>query len=297
MTQKIYIGLLCLIFILVGCSTPSPSPTPTVPPTATRAPLTPEMVMNAEYQLNAANAVRLVRLQNGVYEAGTGPDFQSVHVADRPVLGDLNRDGLEDVAAVVGENYGGSGVFTYLAVFMNREGELLHQFSTLIDDRPQIQGIKIEDDKIILDAVVHSADDPMCCPSFPVRRTYQLTKSGLTLVSQTSTTPTGAERVITITSPKNGDQVSGSVQVTGNVTIGPFENNLVYTIYDAMGKELARGPFPVSSDGLGGPGTFDHTIDLSQIPPGLIIRIMLSDLSAADGSMLAMDSVEVLVSE
>jgi hypothetical protein len=46
---------------------------------------------------------------------------------------------------------------------------------------------------------------------------------------------------------------------------------------------------------MGAPGTFDSVIDLSAIPAGTVIRIELQDLSMADGHMLAMDSVELVV--
>jgi riboflavin synthase alpha subunit len=117
----------------------------------------------------------------------------------------------------------------------------------------------------------------------------------LTLARQTSRTPTGAERAITITDPRDGDQISGSVQLAGSVTIAPFENNLVYTIIDASGNELASGSITVDAETLGGPGTFDQAIDLGAIPAGSIVRILVSDVSVADGSTLAMDSVEVFV--
>ncbi len=44
----------------------------------------------------------------------------------------------------------------------------------------------------------------------------------------------------------------------------------------------------------GAASAFNATLDLSAFPPGNI-RIEISDLSAADGSVLALDSVEVVV--
>jgi hypothetical protein len=307
--NKLIMVMLVFVLVLTGCAAPSATQTPagvavTEVPPPTEAPVLPtptagvmslEMIRNGIYQLNGTNQPRQIKLVNGAFVSGSGADFVSARLGDLIATGDLNGDAQQDAAAVVGENYGGTGVFTFLAVLMNQEGKPVHQFSALIDDRPQITGIQIEDGQIILDAIVHDVDDPMCCPTFPVTRTYQLTKSGLTLARQTSKTPTGAERAITITSPKNGEQVSGSVQLSGEVTIAPFENNLVYKIVDEIGKELASGPITVNADGLGGPGTFDSPIDLSAVPAGSIIRILISDISMVDGSTLAMDSVVVLV--
>jgi hypothetical protein len=313
--------IILLIFsLLTGCSspaaapnTPAPTaapaatsaaviPTPAVPPTATAVPATPtpsgltaEMVKNAEYTLNAASSPATVQLKDGVYESGSGADYVSVHMGDQIAFADLNADGKTDAVAVVGENYGGSGVFYYLAVYLDQDGKPQYYAAKLVDDRAKINAVTILKRQILLDALVHGLKDSMCCPTFPVKRIYQLSKSGLEWVRQTSKTPDGKERVITIESPANGDQVSGSMQVKGTTSVAPFENNLTYKIFDPTGKELASGPFSVTSDGLGGPGTFDNPVDLSAIPAGMLIRFELSDVSAADGSILAMDSVEVLV--
>lgn len=285
--RKLFIILLIFSLLLAGCS--SPAATPMLPG------LTAEMIKNAQYTVNAANAPRTVQLNSGVYETGAGTDFISIQMGEQMAFGDLNGDGMVDAAAVVGENYGGSGDFTYLVVFLNRSGALLDSFATLIGDRPKINALQIDNRQIVLDAVVHGPKDGICCPSFPVLRTYNLNKSGLNWMRQTSKTPDGAERAITIESPANVAQVSGSVRVKGTVSISPFENNLAYKIYDATGKELANGPFSVSSDGAVSPGTFDNPIDLSAIPAGLLVRFELSDVSAADGSTLAMDSLELFM--
>ena len=58
---------------------------------------------------------------------------------------------------------------------------------------------------------------------------------------------------------------------------------------------LAEGPLQVISEEMGGPGTFDSPIDISTLPAGPPIRLALLDLSAADGSILAMDSVALVV--
>jgi len=312
--------ILFIFSLLTGCSSPAATPsapvpivapaatgttvipTPAVLPTATAVPVTPtptgltaEMVKNAQYTLNAASSPATVQLKDGVYESGSGADYVSVHMGDPMAFADLNAEGMTDAVAVVGENYGGSGDFYYLVVYLNQDGKPQYYAAKPIDDRPKINAVYILKRQILLDALVHGPQDGMCCPSFPVQRIYQLSKIGLDWIRQNSRTPDGKERVITIESPANDDQVSGSMQVKGTTSVAPFENNLTYKIFDPTGKQLASGPFSVSSDGLGGPGTFDNPIDLSAIPAGLLIRFELSDVSAADGSILAMDSVELLI--
>jgi len=194
------------------------------------------------------------------------------------------------------ENTGGSGTFISAVVILGEDGQPVQSGSALIGDRVKITSLTIQPDhKIVLTGTIHGPNDPMCCPTFQVTETYQLSKSGLELVRLTSQTPDGKERAIHIESPANAAQVSDSVEVKGNVSISPFENNLVYRIYDGTGKKWAEGPIQVKSAEMGGPGTFDTTIDISNIPAGLLIRLEILDLSAADGSTLAMDSVELLV--
>ena len=86
-----------------------------------------------------------------------------------------------------------------------------------------------------------------------------------------------------------------SVPIKGTVAIAPFENNLAYRIFDVSGIELAAGPISVSAPDLGAPGTFDAIIPLGSTLSGSIIRVEVQDISAADGSLLAMDSVELVV--
>jgi hypothetical protein len=79
------------------------------------------------------------------------------------------------------------------------------------------------------------------------------------------------------------------------VAIAPFENTLTYRIYDVGGVELAVGAIAVTAADLGAPGAFDEVISLGNILSGAAIRIEIQDISAADGSLLAMDSVELVV--
>ena len=83
--------------------------------------------------------------------------------------------------------------------------------------------------------------------------------------------------------------------MAGTVTISPFENNLSYKIFDMSWTELKAGSFLVDSAGMGTPGTFSVAIDLAGIAAGTVIRLEVYDLSPADGSMLAMDSVVMTV--
>ena len=305
-----------LIFLLgvflIGCrpatppSTPSdqtqttPAPvidTTSAPETSTAVPEEAKQILNAQYQLGATDALQVVQLADGKFEQGTqgSSDSISVAVSDFIAVGDLNADGTKEVAALVSENYGGSGVFVFLAVYANENGTLTFQNSTMVDDRPQLMALSIQGGEIFLDAVIHGTDEPMCCPTLRTTRHYRFVDNQLDMTDYATFTPAGKPRTITIESPESGTEVFTSVPIKGKVAIAPFENNLAYRIYDVSGIELSAGPISVSAPDPGAAGTFEALIPLGNILSGALIRIEVQDLSAADGSLLAMDSVELVV--
>jgi hypothetical protein len=109
-----------------------------------------------------------------------------------------------------------------------------------------------------------------------------------------SSTADGKQRTIEIKSPADGSAVTGSLQLSGDVSVAPFENNLSYIVYDEASNQLAAGPVTITATTQGSPGTFSVPISLTGIPSGTTIYLEVRDLSAADGSLLAMDSVKLL---
>jgi hypothetical protein len=196
---------------------------------------------------------------------------------------------------LLAENYGGTGVFTSVLAILNVNGGPVQAGGYMIDDRPMPSGLVIQDRKIVFSGAIHGPNDPGCCPTFPVVETLGLTKGGLQLEQLASTTPTGQLRAVNIESPKDGEQVpAGPLQLRGSFTISPFENTFACKVTDATGKEWYAGPMTVQGE-AGQPGVFDQEIDLSMVPPGLLVRIQIIDVSAADGSTLAMNSIELML--
>lgn len=268
------------------------------PRTPTSAPDFVADVRNAQYQLGTPDSLQVVQLADGKFEQGTpgGTDFISVQVTDFVAIGDLNADGVNEIAALVSENFGGTGVFVFLAVYADMNGMLVFQTSTIVDDRPQLNALSIENNEIFLDATIHRSEDPLCCPTLRTARHYRLTEGDQLVMSDYTTfTPDGRPRTITIESPASGTEVFSSIQIKGSVAIAPFENNLTYSIKDAGGVELSRGAISVSAPDLGAPGTFDAVIPLGNILSGAVIRLEVQDINAEDGSLFAMDSVELVV--
>jgi hypothetical protein len=305
--------ILLLTTLLIGCrpATPTPVATPamalsslpegltTVVPTQTPplVGITPRQVKNSIYELGNTSTPRTVQLVDGVYTEGNPGDtgYLKVQVSDFIALGDLTADGINEAAAIVSEYHGGSGVFVFLAVYSEQDGEPVFTTSVFVDDRPKIGGLEIKDNEIRLGATVHRLDEPMCCPTLETIRHFRLINDQLDMTDFATLTPTGQPRIITIDSPPYGMAVSGSVQVQGKVAVAPFENNLTYVIKDAGNVELSRGAMTVDANDLGGPGTFQASIPLSDILSGAVISIEVQDVSVADGSLLGMDSVRLVV--
>ncbi len=273
---------------------PTPTPVPTEPPvTPTAAPLTIQDLKNTEYDLPEYR--RTVKLADGSYESGSGADYINAKLVEPVAFGDLNGDGLEDAAVLLAENGGGSGVFVSVVAMINQDGYPVQSSSILIDDRPNIDNLAIDNGQIVVTAEIHGPSDPGCCPNFPVTETYAWTPTNLMLVRLSSKTPTGSERSIHLDQPATSAEVSGSTRVQGTFTISPFENTLTYWAVDSHGIKLAQGPLPAKSDGLGGPGTFDAAVDLSGVPSGTKVWLEIVDVSPADGVPLALDSALVTV--
>ncbi|HET6821614.1 MAG TPA: Gmad2 immunoglobulin-like domain-containing protein [Anaerolineales bacterium] len=304
--------IVLLLLLLIGCRPATPPPTTTDPAQVTSepgggetsSPATPtsvsdqvEEIRNAQYQPGTAEGSQLVQLTDGKFEQGTpgSEDFISVQVTDFVAIGDLDADGTEEAAALISENYGGTGVFVFLAVFSQVDGTWTFQTSSMVDDRPELRKLSIANNEIFLDAVIHGADEPMCCPTLRTMRHYRFVDNLLDMIDYTTFTPDGQPRTITIESPANGAEVFTTVPIKGKVAIAPFENNLVYRIVDLSGIELSAGPIAVTAPDLGAPGTFDAVIPLGNNLSGAIIRLEVQDVSAADGSLLGMDSVELVV--
>jgi hypothetical protein len=306
-------AILAVLTAVLACNLPGAGPTPGLPPSnvtlainselppptvpaatvsvPTVPPLTVAMIKNGTYKTPQVGQV--VTLTDGVYDRATSNE-DIFHVALEAVaLGDLNDDGAVDAAAIMSENTGGTGFFKSLIVILNQNGAPMQWTDRYLEDRAGIKGLTIQNGRILLDAMLHGPNDGLCCPSFPVLETFRLRDRRLILAHFIST-PAGTRREILITSPTAGGSVSGSMPVAGTVTVLPFENTLAYAVFDKDENKIASGTITVTP-GAGSSGTFAAAIDLSGIPLGMIVRLEISDLSAADGSILAMDSVDVLV--
>jgi hypothetical protein len=296
--------VLCLLAsLLAGCNLPTVTPIPSATvtslqpsPTAT-ATQPPALSLDTfkNFTFFAPTYKKDVTLVNGKYQAGSGADYFLASLQEKAAFGDLNGDGQSDAALLLAENGGGSGVFVSLIVFLNQNGKPVQAGDMLIDDRPKVDSLAIQDGQITLEGVIHGPNDPMVSPTLAVKETYHVQEKTLVLSRLATKPEKGDWRSIQIESPANGSAASGSVQIKGSMPIAPFENNLSIKLYDAQGNQLFEGPFAVKSQDVGGPATFDNTLDLGPAAGQATVRLELTDVSAANGAPIAIDSVTLVL--
>jgi hypothetical protein len=251
--------------------------------------MTLDMLKNATYMFPFYG--RTVTLTNGAYQEGSGAEIYSVSMAEAIAFGDLNGDGLEDAATILVENGGGTGQFESVVVMVDQGGVPTRAGVSLLGDRVLVNSLAIQAGRVLLDMLVQGPNDAMCCPTQPVTQAYQLFANGLFLMHATSKTLSGAERTITITSPVNNTEVTNLVTVTGSISIAPFENTLVYQIYNVANEKVVEASLMVDAAEMGGPGTFTLSLDLTKAGVTGPIRLEILDISMANGSTLALDAI------
>jgi len=307
-TMKI-VCTIVLCGLLAGCNIPAAAPladpTATQQPTATIAPTETQAATETAVPRLDEHALRngtfdlpvyeqRVTLADGNYSAGEGSERLMVVMLPQIAWGDLNGDGLEDAAVVIGENGGGSGTFVSVIALLNQNGQAVQSGAVLVDDRPRVDGLKIEAGEIVLEGVIHGPDDPMAAPTLTVIEKYRLSETGLRLVNFASQPAGGGWHSIAIESPRPGETASGEARLVGSMPVGPFENNLRLRILSEDDTVVYEGPFGVQSADIGAPATFDQAVDLSAAAAGARVWVELAELSMKDGSTLALATVDVL---
>ena len=309
MWQRLLV-LLLLLGITAACNMPlslsttptieethSPSPSPLPQATPTPALLSRSVLENMLYTLPAFvdREPFSFQLKDGEFQSGEDPaaiDFINVRLGDVIAFGDLNGDDLPDAAVILAANYGGTGVFVWVVAVLNQNGKAEQAAAFLIDDRPMIEQLSIENSRILLEGLVHGPSDPGCCPNQPVRWALRLMPAGLNLVSA-STRIGDLWREINLELPVEDSRVGERVEVRGGVPVMPFEATLNYRVYSENGVEYQNSYIMVDAPDYGYPGTFQKEIDLSEVPPG-VIYLEVSEISMADGSVVALTSVRLI---
>ncbi len=116
---------------------------------------------NATYQIDGRN----VTLVNGREEEEIAPDSTSMLVVQyfgNEAHGDLNDDGLEDVAFLLTEEGGGSGTFYYVVAALNNGDDSYTGTNAIfLGDRIAPQTTEIHDGQLVVNYADRKSTDPM----------------------------------------------------------------------------------------------------------------------------------------
>jgi hypothetical protein len=296
-----------MVLMLTGCFPNLPQPVKTTLPaklestktqesaTPTQNNLATDAIRNAEYLLGDGSTK--VRLVDGAYEESSGVVTTRVSLLDKLVFADLDGDDKKDAAVILVENYGGTGQFEYLIPVMNVDGNASPQQGYFLGDRVAVNAIIFEGNRIVMDMLIHGPNDGLCCPSMPMKRSFEYYPGfGFRLVHITTGTDDSTFRDITLSEPVSGDVISNQFQVSGSFTISPFEATLVIRVMDVNDQVIYQGSIMAPVANLGDPGTFSDMVDMSGANPSPgLVRIEVYETSMADGTTLVMDSVLVIL--
>jgi heat shock protein HslJ len=121
---------------------------------------------------------------NATYDdGGSGQPYISL-MDQLIVTGDLDDDGAEDAVTVLIDHSSGSGTFFYLVAVLEALSNPTPLEALMIGDRIQVKSLSVDGSQIIADLVAHGANEPLCCPSWNVRKVYALEAN--TLVERSS---------------------------------------------------------------------------------------------------------------
>jgi len=98
------------------------------------------------------------------------------------VVGDFNKDGLNDVAHIIGYTGFGSGYFYQLTIFINDHEKLKYLTQKELGDRVVIKSVKYNLGLFIVDMITQGEGDDFmgyCCPNIPMTIKFKLENSQL----------------------------------------------------------------------------------------------------------------------
>jgi len=148
-----------------------------------------DAIKNAEYYCLAHN--KTIKLVNGSYAKKYGFEtatvFSTKIYKDKIAFGDLNNDKKEDAAVILTSSGGGTGNFRELAIMLSKDGKPFYLTSKELGDRVIINSITIESGIVVLDMIIHSPKDGLCCPSVEKIFKYKLSENQLLEITEDKT--------------------------------------------------------------------------------------------------------------
>ena len=160
--------------------------------------------------------------------------------------GDLNGDGVEDIAFLATQDGGGSGTFYYVVVALGGAGTSVGGYfgtnGILLGDRIAPQTTEIRDGLVIVNYAERAAGEPMTTrPSVGVSK-YLFISNG-TLVENKK------HDLVQVTSPRPNAEISSPLTITGQARgTWYFEASFPVALVDWDGKIIAQGIAQAQSD-------------------------------------------------
>lgn len=191
--------MLLLLVIMAAACTPAAAPVSSPTPTAAQpAPSTPtpvatptpagqainlDLLKNFTYKLESAGGLQVTLVDGSFKTNDPGSPATLSGQLVKSALGDLNGDGVLDAAVTLAVNTGGSGTFHELLVILAQDGKAVQAADLFLEDRLGEKSLSIADGLITLEAVRHTANDPLCCPSENAVTVYRYQGGKLVVVS------------------------------------------------------------------------------------------------------------------
>ena len=184
------LGLLTVL-ILVSCSKPANeaavSPTDSAPaakqaPVASAEPVQMFDAATARYS-GFEDIAEAVHLKQGKWEGAPWDE----EAAARPQIillegveatGDLNGDGVPEIAILLNVALGGTGQLLYLAAIPSNADSNSVIPVTQVGDRVKVRDARISDSRVLLDVLQTGPGDAMCCPGELATRAWEMNQAG-----------------------------------------------------------------------------------------------------------------------
>lgn len=180
-------------------------------------PLVPGVLTNLAYTSTLTEGP--VQFVDGKYE---DPELRiNAAVAQTPPIAYGMLNGTWSAVVLIGENGGGSGVFTTMHVVQDVDGTPTPVAMTMLGDRVVIHSVSIGADQIVVDATTQGPNDPMCCPTLRVQQVYTLEGGELVAQEETPVAPAaGADATGAVTGTET---ITDSAAVTDTAEAAPAE--------------------------------------------------------------------------
>ncbi len=168
-------AVIVLVFVAAGCYPPEPP----VPPQTSG--LTEEALKNAEYESGCIEGAAPMINGEHYYSPPGDPmpgeeDIEYFTVIEEGLIafGDLDGDGVDDAAVILGSWTGGSGYYIGISAVSLQGGVPVNIASECLGDRVLVNSIAIENNEIVLSVVTHGPDDALCCPTMEGEKRFKL---------------------------------------------------------------------------------------------------------------------------